>query len=83
LHHFNQKWCRGNGGLFLKKCWEVEIGKIVVQSQPRQKVSNTPISTNKPGLVAHVCKPSYMGGVGSSIVIWDSLGKKFKTLSEK
>jgi hypothetical protein len=29
---------------------EAEIGKIMVQGQPRQKVSG-PISTNKPGMV--------------------------------
>jgi hypothetical protein len=27
--------------------WEMDIGKITVQRQPEQKVSKTPISTNK------------------------------------
>jgi hypothetical protein len=29
---------------------EAEMRKITVGSQPRQKVSETPISTNKPGV---------------------------------
>jgi hypothetical protein len=30
-----------------------EIGRIVVQDQPRQKVSKILISTNRPGIVVH------------------------------
>jgi hypothetical protein len=41
---------------------EVEIGRIAVQGQPEQKVSKTPISTNKPGIVGHHCNLNYMGG---------------------
>jgi hypothetical protein len=45
---------------------EVEIGKIEVQGQPMQKVSETPpISMNKPGVV-HICNPNYVGGIGGS-----------------
>jgi hypothetical protein len=36
---------------------EVEIRKIEVQGQPGQKVSETPISANKQGMVACVCDP--------------------------
>jgi hypothetical protein len=33
--------------------WEAEIRKIIVQSQPRQKLSKTLISTHKPSVVTH------------------------------
>jgi hypothetical protein len=44
---------------------EVEIGRIQVQDQSGQKVSKMPppISTNKLGMVACVCGPSYMGAI--------------------
>jgi hypothetical protein len=48
--------------------WEAEIRKIVVQHQPGKKVSETPISTNKPAVVVHTCHPSYTGGIGMKIV---------------
>jgi hypothetical protein len=48
---------------------EVEIGKIEVQGQPMQKVSETPpISMNKPGVV-HICNPNYVGGIGRKIMV--------------
>jgi hypothetical protein len=31
-----------------------EIGKIMVEVQPWQKISETLISTNKPGIVGHI-----------------------------
>jgi hypothetical protein len=40
--------------------WEVEIGRITVSGQPRQKVCET-ISTNKLEVVTHICNPSYLG----------------------
>jgi hypothetical protein len=30
---------------------------MAVQGQPKQKVSETPISSNKPGVVMHTCRP--------------------------
>jgi hypothetical protein len=39
----------------------MEIKKIAVQEHSRQKVIETPISTNKPGMVVHGCGPSYVG----------------------
>jgi hypothetical protein len=49
--------------------WKAKIGSVVVQAQPEQKVSETPISTNKPGMVAPNCNHSYLGGVGRRIAI--------------
>jgi hypothetical protein len=43
----------------------VEIGRIIVQSQPRQNIIKTSISTNKPGMVVYTCHPIYMGDIGS------------------
>jgi hypothetical protein len=40
---------------------EMEVGKIAVGDQPMQKVSETPISTNKLGMIVHACGPIYMG----------------------
>jgi hypothetical protein len=40
----------------------------MVQSQPRQEVIKTPISINKPGMVAHIHNPSYLRGRGRRIV---------------
>jgi hypothetical protein len=42
---------------------EVEIQSITIQGQPKQKVSETPISINKPGMVAYACHPSWKGGI--------------------
>jgi hypothetical protein len=39
---------------------EVEIGRIMVQCQPQQKVSEITISINKLGVVIHVCNQSYV-----------------------
>jgi hypothetical protein len=47
---------------------EVEIRRIKVLGQPGQKVSRTPISTNKLGMVC-ACNPSYMGGTGRRILV--------------
>jgi hypothetical protein len=43
---------------------EVEMGKIPVQVQPRQKVSTTPSQNKKLNTVAHTWIPSHMGGTG-------------------
>jgi hypothetical protein len=47
----------------------VEIRRTVLGDQLRQKVSKTPISINKPGMVAHICNSSYTGGIGRKIVV--------------
>jgi hypothetical protein len=48
--------------------WEAEIRMIVVQGQPRQKVSKSYISTNKKlDVVVCVCYPSYMGSINRRI----------------
>jgi hypothetical protein len=39
---------------------EAKIRRIMIRGQSGQKVSETPISTNKPGMVAHNCYPSYV-----------------------
>jgi hypothetical protein len=35
------------------------MGRIMIQGQPKQKVSETLISTNKPSLVVHACHLNY------------------------
>jgi hypothetical protein len=47
--------------------WEAEMGRITAGSQPRQNVSETPISTNKLGMVVYSCNPSYARGIGRRI----------------
>jgi hypothetical protein len=61
----------------------VEIGRIVVRSQPRGKVSETPISTNKSGIVGHFCNSSCGGGIDRGLGSRLALYKKCKTLSGK
>jgi hypothetical protein len=39
----------------------VEIEKIAVQASLGKKTSQTPISTNKTGVVVHACDPSCVG----------------------
>jgi hypothetical protein len=41
----------------------MEIGRITIQGQSRQKVSKTSISTNKLSMVVHICNASYVGGI--------------------
>jgi hypothetical protein len=41
---------------------EVEIWKIAVQDQSRQKSYQDPISTEQAGVVIYACDPSYNGG---------------------
>jgi hypothetical protein len=53
-----------------------EIGRIKVQGQPRQKVSETSISTSKLGVVVHICNPSYALGVGRRLAVRGQPGKK-------
>jgi hypothetical protein len=49
---------------------EAEIGRITVQGQPGQKVSETlPTPKNKLGVVVHVCNPSHLGGIGRRIMV--------------
>jgi hypothetical protein len=49
--------------------WEAEISRIKFQSQHGQKFSKTLISTNKLGIVAYACDPSYTGSVGRRTVL--------------
>jgi hypothetical protein len=46
-----------------------EIRKITVQSQPRQKVSEAPISTTKSGMMVKTCNPSYVVGTCKRITV--------------
>jgi hypothetical protein len=41
---------------------QIEIGRLTAGSQPGQKVSENPISTNKLGVVLGACEYSYIGG---------------------
>jgi hypothetical protein len=61
----------------------VEIRKILVGGQPRQKVKGDSTSTNKLGMVEHFCNPRYTEGIGRRIMSKVSPSRKFKTLSEK
>jgi hypothetical protein len=47
---------------------ETEIRKIAVGTQPGQKVREDPISTNKLGMMMHVCHPIEVGGIGRRIL---------------
>jgi hypothetical protein len=49
--------------------WKMEIEKIAVRGQPRQKVSKTPISTSKLGVVRQNSNSSYEGGIGRRIAV--------------
>jgi hypothetical protein len=42
---------------------EAEIRRILARGQPKQKVNETPISTNTWSIVFLTCHPSYVGGV--------------------
>jgi hypothetical protein len=46
--------------------WELEIGRITVQGQPRKKVNETLSKQNKLDVVVCSYNPSYVGGVGQS-----------------
>jgi hypothetical protein len=62
----------------------VEIGRIIVQAQPRERVGQTPFSTNTAGAVIHAYNPSSTGGIGGRIVVHDwPQAKSIETLSEK
>jgi hypothetical protein len=49
---------------------EAEIRRVAVQSQPKQKVIEVPISTNQLCVMVHACHPSYEGGGGRRIAVW-------------
>jgi hypothetical protein len=50
---------------------EVEIMKISISilGQPGQKISETPISTNRSDMVVHNYNPSYAGGLSRRVII--------------
>jgi hypothetical protein len=62
---------------------------MMVWGQYKQKVTKTPphhthtISTNKLGMVADTCDPSYVRGVGKRIKVQGPLPEKLKILPEK
>jgi hypothetical protein len=64
---------------------QVKIGRTAVRGQPGQKVSDTPISTNKKvGIVARICHLIYLSKAKmapgmAQVVEW--LPSKYKTLS--
>jgi hypothetical protein len=68
----------------------MEIGRILVQRPPRQKVIETPISTKKLSMVEHVCHPSYTKSISRRILGYSATTtttspwkKKYNTLPEK
>jgi hypothetical protein len=58
---------------------EVEIGRMRVQGQPRQKLAD-PISTSKAVLVLYNCSSSYTGDVVRRITIWGQNGQGAQNL---
>jgi hypothetical protein len=53
---------------------KVEITRITVLGQSGQKISETSISTNKLGIVAHACHPNYEGRLNRRIIVQAGLG---------
>jgi hypothetical protein len=47
----------------------MEIRRISIAGRSRQKVSKTPVSTNKLNVVVYACDPSYAGVISRNIVI--------------
>jgi hypothetical protein len=47
----------------------------MVGGQSWQKANETPISTNKLGVVAHAYHPSYTGGIDKRIIVQANPGK--------
>jgi hypothetical protein len=60
----------------------MEIETILIQSQPRQKVTETTISANKLGVVVCACHPGYVGSIEVS-QSRASPRQKHEPLSEK
>jgi hypothetical protein len=65
--------------------WEVNIERIAVGGQCRQKVSKSSISMKKMGMVVFACHPSYTGSISRKITVltrpWED--GEHKTLYEK
>jgi hypothetical protein len=49
----------------------VEIQRIELEFSLGKTVNETPISTNKPGVVIHACNPSYVGSIGRRMIVQD------------
>jgi hypothetical protein len=63
---------------------EAETQRIMVTDQLGQKVSKTSISTNKLGVLLHICSPTYVGDGGRRITIQGpGPGQKREALFEK
>jgi hypothetical protein len=52
------------------------MGRMKIQGQPMQKISETPISTNKLDGVAHTSGPSYLGGMNRRTEVQPGPGRK-------
>jgi hypothetical protein len=61
----------------------VEIRRIAVQGQPGQRVSETPISTEKLNVLINFYNPSYMGGIRKMIMIQSGPGKSTRPYPKK
>jgi hypothetical protein len=65
MHHYTQ-WALYflNDTFFqsIKKNRRQKSAGLWFKVNTGQKVSKTPISTNKPDTVEHICNPSYLGG---------------------
>jgi hypothetical protein len=56
------------------------LGRSQFKDSSGKKVN---LSTNKPGIVAHICNPSYVGGIDRRITVHCQLRAKTNTLPEK
>jgi hypothetical protein len=54
------------------------MGRIMVQGQPRQNVSETPSQPIKLVMVVHTCHPSYVGGINRRIMVQADLYKNVR-----
>jgi hypothetical protein len=55
--------------LVIPATWKADMGRVAVRGQPRQKVSNTPVSTIKLDTVVHIYIPSYIGSIGRRVMV--------------
>jgi hypothetical protein len=55
----------------------------LTSAQAQKKITETPTSISKLGIVVHTCYPSYAGVINRRITVQTDPGKKHETLSEK
>jgi hypothetical protein len=63
--------------------WEMEIRRMVVQGQTGQKISEIPISTNKPGMWCVPVVPDTCEAIDRWIIVQASQWKNVKLYQKK